>query len=72
LLVSEPHDAARLARSALTAAGQTDNPNLQAAMHLTLARVTGDPGEVAAARRLYESKGNIAAAAAAGLWSLQT
>jgi class 3 adenylate cyclase/tetratricopeptide (TPR) repeat protein len=72
LLVSEPHDAARLAHDALAAAEQTDNPNLQAAMHLTVARVTGDPGEVAAARRLFESKGNVAAATAAGLWSLQT
>jgi hypothetical protein len=34
-------------------------------MHLTLARITGDAQEAARARRLYEAKGNLAAAAAA-------
>ena len=37
----------------------------------TLARVLGDRAEAAAARALFEAKGNVAGAAAAGLWSLQ-
>ena len=34
-------------------------------MHLTLARISGDADEATEARRLYERKGNVAAAAAA-------
>jgi class 3 adenylate cyclase/tetratricopeptide (TPR) repeat protein len=72
LLVSEPLDAERLAREAVDAAARTDDLNLQAAMRLVLARVVGDPAEAAEALRLYEAKGNAAAAVATGLWSLQT
>jgi hypothetical protein len=54
------------------AAARTDDLNLQAAMRLVLARVVGDPAEAAEALRLYEAKGNAAAAVATGLWSLQT
>jgi hypothetical protein len=72
LLVSEARDADRLAREAVAAAERTDDLNLQAAMRLTLARVVGDTDEAASARRLFEAKGNVAAAAATGVWSLQT
>ncbi|MEN3343360.1 MAG: hypothetical protein V7644_2764 [Actinomycetota bacterium] len=72
LLVSERHDGERLAREAAAAADRTDNLNLRAEVRLTLARVLGDPAEAAEARRLFEAKGNVAAAAAAGVWSLQT
>ena len=41
-------------------------------MRLTLARVIGDTDEAASARRLFEAKGNVAAMAATGVWSLQT
>ncbi len=71
LLASEPPEAERLAREAVEAAARTDDLNLQAAMRLALARVTGDVAEAAEARRLFETKGNVAAAAATGLWSLQ-
>jgi hypothetical protein len=64
-------DAERLARAAVAAAERTDDLNLQGAMHLTLARVTGDPDEASAARRLFELKENVAAAQAIDLWSLQ-
>ena len=72
LLVSEPLDAERLARDAVSTAARTDDLNLQAAMRLVLARLAGDPAEAAEARRLFEAKGNVAAAAATGLWSLHT
>ena len=70
-LVSGATDAERLAREAVASAGRTDNLNLQAEMHLTLAQVLGDPAEAAAARRLFELKGNVVAAEATGLLSLQ-
>jgi class 3 adenylate cyclase/tetratricopeptide (TPR) repeat protein len=66
LLVDHRLDAERLAREAVELSQKTDDLNLQAAMHLTVARVTGDAGEAAEARRLYEAKGNAAAAAAVG------
>jgi class 3 adenylate cyclase/DNA-binding SARP family transcriptional activator len=72
VLESEPVDAERLAREAVAAAAQTDDLNLQAAMRLVLARLAGDPAEAAEARRLFDAKGNVAAAAATGLWSYQT
>ena len=72
LIVSGPVDAKRLAREAVEAATRTDDLNLQAAMRLVLARLAGDPAEAAEARRLFEAKGNVAAAAATELWSLQT
>ena len=72
LIAAGPLDAKRLAREAVDAATRTDDLNLQAAMRLVLARVAGDPAEAAEARRLFEAKGNVAAAAASGLWSLQT
>ena len=65
LLVEDRLDAARLAREAVQLAEGTDDLNLQAAMRLTLARITGDADEAAEALRLYEAKGNTAAAAAA-------
>jgi hypothetical protein len=65
MLVDHRLDAERLAREAVALSERTDDLNLQAAMHLTVARITGDPEEAAAARRLYESKGNVVAAAAA-------
>jgi class 3 adenylate cyclase len=71
LLAAGTADAERLARDAVAASERTDNVNLQAAMHLTLARVVGDPAEASTARELFEAKGNVAAAAATGLWSLQ-
>jgi DNA-binding SARP family transcriptional activator len=61
-----------LAREAVAAAGRTDNLNLQAEMRLVLARVLGDANEAAAARALFEAKGNVAAATATGLSSSQT
>jgi hypothetical protein len=69
LVTGDGDDAARLARAAVTAADRTDDLNLQGAMRLTLARVTDDPHEAETARRLFESKGNVAAAAAIGLSS---
>jgi class 3 adenylate cyclase/tetratricopeptide (TPR) repeat protein len=72
LLVSERTDAERLAREAVGIASGTDDLNLQAEVRLTLARVTGDPAEATEARRLFEVKGNLAATAARGLWSMQT
>jgi class 3 adenylate cyclase/tetratricopeptide (TPR) repeat protein len=71
-LVAEPIDAERLARDAVSTAARTDDLNLQAEMRLTLARVVGDQDEANEARRLFEHKGNVAATAAVGLWSLQT
>ncbi len=62
--------AAGLAREAVAAAEPTDNLNLQAEVRLVLARVLDDADEAAAARALFEAKGNVAAAAATGLWSL--
>jgi hypothetical protein len=41
-------------------------------MRLTLAQVVGDTDEAMSARRLFEAKGNVAAAAAAGVWSVHT
>jgi tetratricopeptide (TPR) repeat protein len=64
LLVDHRLDAERLAREAVELSQKTDDLNLQAAMRLTLARVTGDAGEAAEARKLYEAKGNAAAASA--------
>jgi class 3 adenylate cyclase len=72
LLVSEPIDAQRLAQDAVTIAERTDNLNLQGAMRLTLARVDSDPAQAAAAKTLFDAKGNVAAAALTGLWSLQS
>jgi len=72
LLVSDRNDAERLAREAVDTADQTDDLNLRATLRLALARVAADPAEAAEARRLFEAKGNVAAAAAAELWSLQT
>jgi class 3 adenylate cyclase/tetratricopeptide (TPR) repeat protein len=63
LVVAERAEADRLAREAVDLARRTDDLNLQASMHLTLARVGGDPAEVAAALGLYETKRNVAAAA---------
>jgi hypothetical protein len=71
LLARSSADGARFAQLAIDAAEQTDDLNLQGAMHLTLARILGDSGEEAAARRLFEAKGNVAAAAAIDLWSLR-
>ena len=71
LLVAGTTDAEQLGREAVTAAERTDNVNLQAAMHLTLARATGDPAEAARAKQLFETKGNVAGAVTTGLWSLQ-
>jgi class 3 adenylate cyclase len=65
LLVGHRLDAERLAREAVALSERTDDLNLQASMRLTLARITGDAEEAARARRLYEAKGNVAAAAAA-------
>ena len=65
LLVDNRLDAERLAREAVELAERTDDLNLQAAMHLTLAGITGNAGHAAEARRLYEAKGNVAASAAA-------
>jgi hypothetical protein len=72
LLVNEPGAANRLAREAVAAAELTDDLNLQAAMRLTLAHVLGDTDEAMSARRLFEAKGNVAAAAATGVWSVHT
>jgi class 3 adenylate cyclase/tetratricopeptide (TPR) repeat protein len=66
LLVDHRLDAERLAREAVELSKKTDDLNLQAAMRLTLARVTGDAGEAAEARKLYEAKGNVAGASAVG------
>ena len=71
LLASGAAEARALAQDAVTAAERTDNVNLQGAVHLTLARLTGDPAEASTAKQLFEVKGNVAAAAAIGLWSLQ-
>ena len=71
LMASAPQDAEPLAREAVDAAARTDDLNLQAAMRLVLGRLAGDPADVAEARRLFEAKGNVAAAASTGLWSLQ-
>ena len=65
LLVDHRLDGERLAREAVELSERTDDLNLQAAMHLTLARISGDADEATEARRLYERKGNVAAAAAA-------
>ena len=62
LLAGDPAEGAALARRAVALAGETDDLNLQAEMHLALARVADDPEQVAEARRLYEAKGNVAAA----------
>jgi class 3 adenylate cyclase len=70
-LVSETADAERLAREAIAATSGTDNLNLQAEMHLALARVLGDPAEAETARKLFEAKGNLVSAATTGLWSLR-
>ena len=51
----------RLAKEAVDLAEGTDDVNLRASMHLTLARVTGDPAPLEIARALYAAKGNIAA-----------
>jgi tetratricopeptide (TPR) repeat protein len=67
--VDETIDAERLAREAIEATQGTDNLNLQAEMRLVLARVLDDPAEAAAARALFEAKGNIVSAATTGLWS---
>jgi tetratricopeptide (TPR) repeat protein len=72
LLVTEPGAADRLAREAVAAAELTDDLNLQATMRLTLARLAGDADEAMSAQRLFEAKGNVAAAAAAGVWSVHT
>jgi len=72
MLARDPAEGASLARDAVAAAERTDDLNLQAAMHMTLARVSGDAREAEAARALYAAKGNVAAAASTGLWSLQT
>jgi class 3 adenylate cyclase/DNA-binding SARP family transcriptional activator len=69
LVAGNREDAVRLARAAVTAAERTDDLNLQGAMRLTLARVTDDPHEAETARRLFESKGNVAATAVIGLSS---
>jgi class 3 adenylate cyclase/tetratricopeptide (TPR) repeat protein len=71
LLASAEGDAERLAREAVAFAERTDDLNLQANVRLTLARVLGDQAEAEAARRLFEVKGNVAAAAGTGLWSLK-
>jgi hypothetical protein len=71
LLVSDPIDAERLARRAVTVAELTDNLNLQGSMRLTLARVTGEPSHSDEAKRLFEAKGNIVSGATTGLWSLR-
>jgi class 3 adenylate cyclase/predicted ATPase len=71
LIVSGANDAERLARDAVAAADCTDNLNLQGEMRLTLARVSADSAFALEARRLFEAKGNLVAAAATGLWSLQ-
>jgi hypothetical protein len=55
----------------VAAADCTDNLNLQGEMRLTLARVSADSAFALEARRLFEAKGNLVAAAATGLWSLQ-
>ncbi|MBV8257306.1 MAG: AAA family ATPase [Actinobacteria bacterium] len=52
-----------LARQAVEHASRTDDLNLQAEARLVHARVCGDPESAADARRLYEAKGNRAAAA---------
>src|SRR5207248_2906435 len=65
LLVDHRLDGERLAREAVELSERTDDLNLQAAMHLTLARISGDADEATEAPRLYERKGNVAAAAAA-------
>jgi hypothetical protein len=71
LLVAEESGALALADEAVAIADAGDDLNLQAAMRLVRARVGHDSEEAARARRLYERKGNLAAAAATGLWSLQ-
>jgi DNA-binding SARP family transcriptional activator len=63
-----PAEAVSLARAAVERAEPTDNLNLRAHMWLALAevqRVAGEPadGAVGEALRLYEAKGNVAAAA---------
>jgi hypothetical protein len=60
-----------LAEEAVGVADESDDLNLQAGMRLTLGRVRNDGDEIARAVRLFERKGNVAAASAAGLWSLQ-
>jgi tetratricopeptide (TPR) repeat protein len=70
-LTSEIVAAERLSREAVDAAGRTDNLNLQAEMRLQLARVLGDAAEAAAARALFETKGNVVSAGSTGLLSLQ-
>jgi hypothetical protein len=72
LLVSDQDEAERLAHEAVAVADETDDLNLRGAVRLTLARVTSNPAAAAEACALFEKKGNVAAAAAAGLWSLQT
>ncbi len=69
LVAGNGEEAVRLAQAAVTAAERTDDLNLQGAMRLTLARVTDDPHEAETARRLFESKGNVAATAVIGLSS---
>ena len=62
---------AALAREAVALADATDELNLRAELHVVLARVLGDDGELETARRLYELKGNVAATVATASWSLQ-
>jgi hypothetical protein len=71
LVVAEESSALALVDEAVAVAETGDDLNLQAAMRLVRARVVHDPEEAARARALYERKGNVAAAAATGLWSLQ-
>ena len=67
LVTADPAGALAAARDAVALAHESDDLNLQAEMHEVLARVGGDPGELAEARRLYEQKGNRTAAAALAL-----
>ncbi|HET8528256.1 MAG TPA: adenylate/guanylate cyclase domain-containing protein [Gaiellaceae bacterium] len=71
LLVAEAGSSLALADEAVEIADAGDDLTLQAAMRLVRARVAHDPEEAARARELYERKGNLAAAASTGLWSLQ-
>jgi class 3 adenylate cyclase/predicted ATPase len=71
LLAAETSEGEQLAHEAVAIAETTDDANLQAAMYATLARITSDSDALAEARRRYEAKGNVVAAGAVGLWSLQ-
>jgi ATP/maltotriose-dependent transcriptional regulator MalT len=60
-----PEEAEELAREALRLTEAVDFPDLRARALLAAAEVTGDTGFLDEARRVYEAKGNLAAA---GRW----